>query len=152
MAGIFLDVGRSIHKKLRADDPNYIRWCVELSRIQTWCEYNFPSYVLSVQRNKKEDIRSHAYQSWVFARDREARYSAIGKSEEVLNAEAEAQRQQMDRMGVYRIFFTMIFLVTGVIVLIGYISWMVVWYLIEGRIDPLTLFICLLYTSPSPRD
>ena len=76
VAGIFLDVGRSIHKKLRADDPNYIRWCVELSRIQTWCEYNFPSYVLSVQRNKKEDIRSHAYQSWVFARDREARYSA----------------------------------------------------------------------------
>ena len=141
VAGIFLDVGRSIHKKLRADDPNYIRWCVELSRIQTWCEYNFPSYVLSVQRNKKEDIRSHAYQSWVFARDREARYSAIGKSEEVLNAEAEAQRQQMDRMGVYRIFFMMIFLVTGVIVLIGYISWMVVWYLIEGRIDPLTLFI-----------
>ena len=145
VAMIFLDFAREIHQKLSADDPNFVRWCVELGRIQMWCEYNFPSYVLSAYRNKNSDIRAHTYQSWVFARDREIRYKALGKSEQQLSAEAEAERLLDTDKGAYKMLFGVIGLALVLIILIAYGCWMFVWYTIEGRVDPLSLFLYYSY-------
>ena len=110
-----------------------------------WCEYNFPSYVLNAYRNKNSDIRAHTYQSWVFARDREIRYKALGKSEEQLSAEAEAERLLATDKGAYKMLFGVIGLALALIILIAYGCWMFVWYTIEGRVDPLSLFLYYSY-------
>lgn len=45
VAYIFRDYARKIHARLSPDDLNYIEWCIELSRIEVWCEAHYPTYV-----------------------------------------------------------------------------------------------------------
>lgn len=151
VAEIFVSFAQEIHQKLRVDDPNFARWCIELGRIQTWYEYNFPSYVMSATKGKNSDIRAHAYQSIVFSRDREARLQKMGKTEDSLDAEAEVLRLQEDHKGMYKVMFSMIAIVMAMIILLGYACWMLVWYIIEGRVDPLSLFLYYTYQTARER-
>ncbi|KAL4400504.1 bifunctional farnesyl-diphosphate farnesyltransferase/squalene synthase [Malassezia pachydermatis] len=142
VAKIFLHYAREIHKKLPADDPNYLRWCILLGRIEMWCENLFPSYIMASANKKKGDVRSAMYQDWVLARDRALRLKEHGyKSKEDLDAKAEFERAHHANNMFYVYVFLMIMFTVSVILFVGYLSWMIVWYTIEGRVDPLTLLL-----------
>ncbi|WFD24761.1 squalene synthase [Malassezia equina] len=145
VARIFLDFARSIHKKITPDDPNYVRWCVELGRIETWCEARFPSYVMSASQNSSRDVRSYMFQKWVFSRERLVRQHAKGDVKQEADVVTQAQAKQED---VTMMFWTIATVILGTIfvtIVLGYLCWLATWYYFEGRVDPLTLLLQYSY-------
>lgn len=141
IAQIFLTFARRIHKKLSVADPNYVRWCIVLGRIESWSEGMFPSYVM-LKKSKTADVRSAMFQDWVFERERAIRKIVFtekmkSKPTEEIGLPVEESLSKVFYFNV----FTIVIAVVSFMVFIGYVSWMIVWYTIEGRMDPLTMLI-----------
>ncbi|CCV00399.1 unnamed protein product [Malassezia sympodialis ATCC 42132] len=141
VARIFLDFARAIHKKITPDDPSYVRWCVELGRIETWYESKFPSFVMSASQNSSRDIRSYMYQNWVFSREGLVRQHVKRDLMNDVDVVTQAQMKQNEVKQMFWAMASVIFVTIIVITLLGYLGWMATWYYFEGRVDPLTLLI-----------
>ncbi|WFD28517.1 squalene synthase [Malassezia nana] len=151
VARIFLDFARAIHQKITPDDPNYIRWCVELGRIETWCEAKFPSYVMSASQNNSKDVRTYMFQSWVLSRERLIRQNAKDAVKNEVDAVTMARTSHEEHASMFWVLALVIFLTIFAIALLGYLGWMAAWYFYEGRIDPLTLLLRYTYQVASQR-
>ncbi len=68
VAYTFLKYSRKIHRRLSPADPNFVRWSVELARIEHWCETYYPSFIASQAEGKPTDARAAALRSWSEAR------------------------------------------------------------------------------------
>ena len=143
VAFIFLDYAREIHSRLFVQDPNYVRWCVELGRIEAWCESRFPSYVMTAAKKNKGDIRSHMFERWVLDNERAVRNVRLARGENVLQPTAAdtllKNRAENNRMVLFT--FVMIVSITILMALIALMCWLGVWYYLEDETDPLTLLV-----------
>lgn len=141
VAYIFLDFAREIHDRLHVEDPNYVRWCMELGQIEAWCESRFPSYVKTVAKKNKGDVRSKMFERWVLRNERFIRNFRIDRGEKVLQPtakEAIVERRTEEKKLMF-VTFAMIVSVTSIMAILALASWLAVWYYLEEEYDPLTL-------------
>ncbi|KAK0531971.1 bifunctional farnesyl-diphosphate farnesyltransferase/squalene synthase [Tilletia horrida] len=171
VAYTFLTYARKIHKKITPDDPNYVRWGVELGRIETWCETYYPSFVSAAQDNRQPDVRAAALKPYVTAaasgtdlplapfHGGTALYAGKELDENIVATAADVYRarlspekrklqEQNDQKDAMRVFFFVMMGVSGIFALTALIAWLVVWYIISpDTTDPLTLFVREQYAA-----
>lgn len=163
VAYTFLDYSRRIHSRLSPSDPNFVRWSVELARIEQWCETYYPSYVAAAAGGDASDVRSTALQTWSEERRSRAlilKHSKLqGKdpnsadAKEVLEAAkrsaidprdlmTEEEKRQADKKDRDELITFFILMLTGMTLFMGLvatITWEVVWWwTMDGKPDPLT--------------
>ncbi|WFD03865.1 squalene synthase [Malassezia obtusa] len=148
VAYIFRDYARDIHRRLYVEDPNYVRWCVELGRIEQWCESKFPSYIMTAARKNKGDVRAYMFERWVLDNERAIREVRASRGEKVLQpTAAESLREQRsENKTMMLITFLMIVSITGFMASIALICWFIVWYYIYDETDPLSLLLYNIWT------
>ncbi|PWN50592.1 putative farnesyl-diphosphate farnesyltransferase [Violaceomyces palustris] len=157
VAYTFLGYARSIHKKLSPSDPNFVRWAVELGRIESWCETYYPSFVQPGNTNKAEDARSSGLKKW--ASDR--RYQAIVKAEaakkgqdassstttsaihprDLMTSEEKSVQEKKERDEMIFFFIVIIGTVTIAMGTVALGIWFAAWYMTQEGQDPLSLSI-----------
>lgn len=144
----FRDHARSMHRKITPDDPNYIRWCVELGRIETWIESKFPTYVSALLSKKDVDLRAIAFEQWVRQREnvinKERRRLAGVPVKDVSSSDSLKERRAEDTKFFFAVFL-MIIAATVFMSSLALIGWFTCWYLLEEGQDPLTLFLGKLF-------
>lgn len=147
VAYTFLEYARDIHGRLRPDDPNFVRWCVELGRIETWCESKFPSYIMSAAKKNTGDVRALMFERWVLDSEAAVRNARVLKGEAVQQPTAaeEVREKRDETKKMMMVTFLMILLVTFSMAAIALTCWFGVWYYLEDGTDPLTLFIRYLW-------
>ncbi|WFD44327.1 squalene synthase [Malassezia psittaci] len=140
---IFRDYAREIHARLAVDDPNYVRWCVELGRIETWCEAHFPSFIKTTAKSDVGDVRAHMYQCWLMDNERAVREVRLARGEKVIQPAAaeEIAEQKNDHDRIIFFLFIMTMAVTFAMASIALVCWLAVWYYLEDETDPLTIFL-----------
>ncbi|KAL9935392.1 hypothetical protein V8E36_005740 [Tilletia maclaganii] len=165
VAYTFLTYARKIHKKIPVDDPNFVRWSVELGRIETWCESYYPSFVTAVQENRQPDVRAAALKPYVTAAasgeqlplapyhggsalatgkklDENIVATAVDAYRSRLTPEVRKAQEKAEQRDQMRIFFFIMMGVSGIFALTAVIAWLIVWYIMTpDSTDPLTLMI-----------
>ncbi|KAK0552133.1 bifunctional farnesyl-diphosphate farnesyltransferase/squalene synthase [Tilletia horrida] len=165
VAYIFLTYTRKIHRKIHPDDPNFLRWAIELGRIEQWAETYYPSFVAAVQDNKQPDIRAAALRPYVTAAANGeplplAPYhggSQLGAGKQLdenivataadvyrsrLSPEKRKAQDQKDQQDMMRVFFLSFAALSSLFALTALLGWLFVFYYIApGETDPLTSFM-----------
>ncbi|CAD6933585.1 unnamed protein product [Tilletia controversa] len=173
VAYTFLTYAKMIHKKVTPDDPNFVRWSVEVGRIETWCETYYPSFVSAAQENRQPDVRAAALRPYVAAAAQgteqplapyhggSALIAGQKLDENIVATAADVYRSRLtpvqraaqddkDRKAAMRVFFFVLMGVSGIFALTALIAWLVVWYIMTpDSTDPLTLFVREKWTLAS---
>lgn len=144
VAFTFAEYARSMHAKLTPADPNFVRWCVELGRIEAWAEAHFPSFIQHRYSRNAKDVRTPMFEKWLLANDRRVRplqYRSLERQEEfsrfLKENPARARELQNEQVQMrFIIFFVAVTIVTTILAL-GCICFSVMWYFIGDTDDPL---------------
>lgn len=126
VAATFQSFAKSIHKKISPADPNYVRWCVELGRIETWAENKFPSFVAVLPNERSADVRALMFESWVMDRERivrDARRKKLGQAVADAAAPVDLQSKKKEQNKLFWAMFLMMMASTFVMSLIAFIFW-----------------------------
>ncbi|PKI85226.1 squalene synthase [Malassezia vespertilionis] len=149
VAYTFVEYARFMHKKIRADDPNYVRWCVELGRIEAWAEGKFPSYVRTSKKQDIFDVRVAMYEKWAASRAEKVEHyqveNSLRRKLEIANPAATRSETKMIMLITFGVTIFMMFF----LVIFGVLSWFVFWYTFAEGTDPLTLFVRALWKVAS---
>ena len=142
----FLEFARSMHTKLSPSDPNYLRWCLELGRIETWCQSHFPSYVQLSTKKTSIDVRALMFKDFVSMREREIRLRQANATPEMLKVpQQELDRRSPEYWHVLTLLAAMVMIITTLLALTAYAFWMVSWYVMKEGPDPLSRFFYHCY-------
>ncbi|TKY88695.1 hypothetical protein EX895_002326 [Sporisorium graminicola] len=170
VAYTFLTYSRKIHKRLSPADPNFIRWSVELARIEQWCETYYPSFIAAAAEGKEADVRAAAIRSWSEGRRTRAIILSHAKAEgrdpdaaDGQSALAAAQRsaldprdlmteeerkaaEKRDRDEMMKFFFIMLLGMAAFMGIVAVITFEIVWWFsMDGQPDPLRSNVVKLY-------
>ncbi|KAE8215469.1 hypothetical protein CF327_g1223 [Tilletia walkeri] len=173
VAYTFLTYARMIHKKVTPDDPNFVRWSVEIGRIETWCETYYPSFVSAVQENRAPDVRAAALRPYVsaaaagtaqplapyhggtaLASGKELDENVVATAADLyrsrLTPVARAAQDDKDRKAAMRVFFLILVGVSSIFALTALVGYMIVWYIMEPETaNPLIGFMNEKWTMAS---
>lgn len=75
-AAVFREFAHSMRAKLQPADPNFLKWSVELGRIEMWCETQFPAFVTAVAEGRTPDSRAASLEQYSEERTLAARNKA----------------------------------------------------------------------------
>ncbi|KDN51353.1 putative farnesyl-diphosphate farnesyltransferase [Tilletiaria anomala UBC 951] len=172
VAWTFRRYARSMHARLSPDDPYFVRWSVELSRIEVWCETLYPSYVSApggadssstAPAPNANDARTNAMRLFgqlqkqrAVSQARALRASGTGNDEAsdrqlsmfaraALSAEEREKREQKDKDDLMRFFVLMMAGMTVVIAIIAIVVFEIAWYWQSSEQDPLSLLLTAQY-------
>lgn len=156
----FLTFAREMRSKLEPSDPNFLKWSVELGKIEVWCETYYPSFVSPGTEVREGDVRQAALVKYTNQRQNTARAKAMAlgllqapKTGELdprrarmtqSEREEEDKREQKEMIKFFVIIMVFICLVMGVIALA---SWIIAWYVFQEGQDPFTLWLGQKYTE-----
>lgn len=162
VAYTFLDYSRRIHKRLSPADPNFVRWSVELARIEQWCETYYPSFIAAAAEGKPADVRQQSLQTWSESRRTQAlllKHSKLdGKNPtsedarqalEAARAQASHPRDLMteeekrlqdkhDKDDMMKFFVIMLAGMTTFMGLVALITWEIIWWWTMDTPDPIS--------------
>lgn len=156
----FLTFAREMRSKLDPADPNFLKWSVELGKIEVWCETYYPSFISPGSESREGDVRQAALTKYTNQRQNAARAKAMAlgiiqppKTGELdprraamtqSEREEEDKREQKEMIKFFVIIMIFICLVMGVIALA---SWIVAWYVFQEGQDPFTLWLGQKYAE-----
>ncbi|MCO5566106.1 hypothetical protein L7F22_019782 [Adiantum nelumboides] len=156
----FLTFAREMRTKLDPSDPNFLKWSVELGKIEVWCETYYPSFISPGSEVREGDVRQAALTKYTNQRQNTARAKAMAlgllqapKTGELdprraamtqSEREEEDKREQKEMIKFFVIIMIFICLVMGVIALA---SWIIAWYVFQEGQDPFTLWLGEKYTE-----
>ncbi|KAJ1025159.1 hypothetical protein NDA16_002665 [Ustilago loliicola] len=148
VAYTFLGYSRRIHARLSASDPNFVRWSVELARIEQWCETYYPSYIADAAEGKLTDARASALKTWSEDRRSKAlnlKYSTSTDiaslkpidARELMTEEERRVADKKDKDEMMKFFILMLGGMTLFMGLVALITWEAVWYWTMDGPDPI---------------
>lgn len=73
----FQSFAREMRGKLSPKDPNYLKWSIELAKIEVWCETYYPSFVSAASENREPDARAAALAKYTATRQSQAKSKAF---------------------------------------------------------------------------
>lgn len=73
----FLELVREIRSKISPRDPNFLKWSIELAKVEVWCETYYPSFVSAGADSREPDARAAALTSYTSQRQKEAQARAL---------------------------------------------------------------------------
>lgn len=170
VAYLFLQYARKIQAKISVSDANHVQWQVELSRISTWCEHYYPSFVgLGSDEGLANDMRKNALKQYAAQRhslaiaearkrnvdifDLSKRVAPAGEKQLDLRRATMTEQQiadadKADRDEMIKFFIIIMVAISVVMSLVALIAWYVAWYWVYSeQTDPLTLFVQSLWAS-----
>ncbi|UZJ56086.1 hypothetical protein CBS101457_005406 [Exobasidium rhododendri] len=156
---MFMDFVKEMRLKLSPEDPNFLKWSMELSKVEQWCETYYPSFVSAAADYRTPDARAGAMEHYSRERIRmaEAKALATGAMEpKPVRAGIDARRATMTpaeikeadkkEQGEMIKFFAIIMgLISVVMMFVALGAWMIAWYLISEEQDPLSLWLSAHY-------
>ncbi|WFD34882.1 squalene synthase [Malassezia cuniculi] len=149
----FVQYARSIHAKLSPADPNYVRWCVELGRIELWTESHFPSFI-QVKGGKSKDVRAEMFEKWVVTNDRLARpehyMSAANREEYEKFMRNNPQRVRAQRAEQFKMKLVVAGVIVSVITFmltLTTVAFSIMWFFIGDTENPLLTLARNLFVS-----
>ncbi|WFD32666.1 squalene synthase [Malassezia sp. CBS 17886] len=129
VAYTFQSYARSMHKKLRADDVHFVRWCTELSRIEVWCETKFPSYIATATRKDRADVRASMFERWVLDNEQKIRNMRVesGEKNVVMPPSVEfVKKQRAEDKRIVCIVVGVVMFMTLFLSFIAFLGWAIV--------------------------
>lgn len=163
---LFLDFAREMRSKLQPKDPNYVKWSIELSRIELWCENYYPSFVSAATEGKPADARAAAMKKYaqeraVIAKTKAAELKrdtpsqgvitsggrGIDARREAMTPEELEEHDKQERNEMIKFFAIMLVGMTVVMGAVALAGWMIAWYALQEGQDPLSLWLGELYHS-----
>lgn len=168
---LFLDFAREMRSKLQPRDPNYVKWSIELSRIELWCENYYPSFVSMASEGKPADARAAATTLYAKERAQIAKAKAAGLSldtpsqglireggqgidarREAMTPQEREEHDKRERDEMIKFFAIILVGITFIMGIVALAAWMIAWYSLQDGQDPLTLWLGELYQGePSLR-
>ncbi|KAJ9474535.1 Squalene synthase [Pseudozyma hubeiensis] len=167
VAYTFLTYSRKIHARLTPADPNFVRWSVELARVEQWCETYYPSFIAAVAEGKPTDARAAALRSWSESRRTQALIlkhtgttnptshdaqlalakakSSAADPRDLMTEDEKAAQDKKDREEMIKFFVIMLVGMTSFMFLVALITWEIVWYWTMDTPDPVSVYAKLAY-------
>ena len=169
VAYTFLDYSRRIHARLSPSDPNFVRWSVELARIEQWCETYYPSFIAAAAEGKPSDARAEALRVWSESRRTQALIMKHAKLEGRDPTSADAQealaaaraqaadprdlmtedekraQDKSDRDEMMKFFIVMLVGLTTFMGVVAVITWEIIWHWTMDTPDPLAQAVVYYY-------
>lgn len=165
VAYTFLAYSRKIHARLSPADPNFVRWSVELARIEQWCETYYPSFIAAATEGKPTDCRAAGLRTWSEARRTQALILKHAKLDgrdptsldaktaleaarkhaldprDLMTEDEKAALDKQDRDQMVKFFLLLLVGMALFMGLVAVITWEVVWWYTMDEPDPLTLYV-----------
>ncbi|PWZ00044.1 farnesyl-diphosphate farnesyltransferase [Testicularia cyperi] len=163
VAYTFQEYSRRIHKKISPADPNFVRWSVELARIEQWCETYYPSFVSAAAEGKPTDARAAALKKWGEERKsralllKESKLAGVDPIEalkshknvvhprDLMTEDQKREQEKQERDQLMKFFIIMIVGMTAFMGIVAVVSWEIMWYYTMPDQDPLSLAIVRYY-------
>lgn len=171
VAYTFLEFARRIHARLSPADPNFARWCVELARIEQWCETYYPSFVSAVAEGNMSDVRAVTLKTWSEERrsralilkqanidpatstaaDAKAALEAAQRQatdpRELMTEDEKRTQDKRDKDEMMKFFILMLIGMTLFMGLVAVIAWEIIWYCTMDGPDPLSQTVVYAWNS-----
>ncbi len=173
VAYTFLAYARKIHARLTPADPNFARWCVELARIEQWCETYYPGFVAS--EGGSDDVRADGLKQWSEKRRTQALIMKHAKLEgrdptsmdakeaieaakrsaldprDLMTEDEKKALDKKDRDEMMKFFILMLAGMTLFMGIVALATWEIIWYWTMDTPDPLSTSVVQLYHIPPGR-
>lgn len=134
----FLEFVREMRGKIASNDPNFLKWSVELAKIEVWCETYYPSFITAAAEGREADVRAAALTEYEEGRTRLAREKAFalgliqppkaGVVDARRAAMSEAERAAEDkreRNEMIKFFVIIMALICVVMMIVALGSWVI---------------------------
>jgi farnesyl-diphosphate farnesyltransferase len=169
VAYTFLAYARKIHARLTPADPNFARWCVELARIEQWCETYYPGFVAN--EGGSDDVRADGLKQWSEKRRTQALIMKHAKLEgrdptsmdakeaieaakrsaldprDLMTEDEKKALDKKDRDEMMKFFILMLAGMTLFMGIVALATWEIIWYWTMDTPDPLSTSVVQLYHS-----
>lgn len=158
----FLRFAREIRKKISPRDPNFVKWSLELSKIEIWCETYYPSFVSAPSEGREPDARAIMQAQFTQERTQKAKAKALASGaieppkpgavetrRAGMTADERAAADKAEQAEMIKFFIIIMVILCGIMMVLALAGWMIAWYIFEEGPDPLSTYLTSQYRALS---